>query len=295
MDQKSVIVLVVAIIALVAILGFSSSLTGMAVSNVFKIGTNEVKLEVGESQDVLSRLVTLDAVNKGRSREEDNVKIIVNGQPAFIKRDSVQNIKGLMIVLSNIDTFDGTATLLIRPSTKLQTAPDSIRKSLPDLDLANWPYPFISSDGSTHNYLLIVEGDDKDPDDVFAANLVASAFEDITGKMPHIVKRGEQGSEEIKAQGKFNMVYVGQACTNEFIADLLETKECGAGLKSGYGLIQLKSNNDRAILIVTGNSNEDVIRAAKALKEYYKIDNTQFFGDYVFVKGTFEEPEFSKR
>lgn len=296
MEQKSVIVMFVALLALVAFLGLSSSLTGMAVSNVFKIGSQEVKLVVGQSKDVSGRLITLEAVNQGKSRHEDNVKLTVNGRPIFIRRDSSQNVKGLMIILAYMDPFDGKATLLIRSTPKSQTAKESIRQTVPDLDLGNWPYPFVAADGVTLNNLLIIEGKDRDPDDALAANLVANGIEDITGKMPKVISREiGSGSEPVPLyEGNANTILVGQPCTNEFMAELLETTECDAGLKPGYGLIELRPRGNRAIMIITGNSNEDVIKTAYALKNYHLLENTQLVGDYIFVTGTKAEPMFSK-
>lgn len=127
-----------------------------------------------------------------------------------------------------------------------------------NVDLSNYPFPFIKN--NYYNDVYIVVGNGHNADEMFAAYDVAYGLQGLRSKLPAIIVENE-----IPANAH-NLILVGTPCTNTLIAEFLETNDCDS--IADNGIVSLSYNDRKARMVVSGRTSQDVRKAALFLRNY---------------------------
>ena len=140
-------------------------------------------------------------------------------------------------------------------------------------ELQHYPYPFIKN--NNYNSLYIVIPQYSTLTEKQSAQKIAKSLQLTKPIAPKIVKPSEL------PQGNYNLILIGDACTNDLIKSFLNQDGCTLGLKKEQGLIKLLSGK-KSILIISGYDLKSLDNAASVLANYGSFPLT---GTDVIVQG----------
>lgn len=129
-----------------------------------------------------------------------------------------------------------------------------------DITLSHFPYPFVKN--NDYNSLFIVLPNSYTLDEYEAAKDISLGLQFTRPLPPEVV------TESSLPDGNHNLILVGDPCTNSLISYYLQESDCGLGLKSGEGLIQLVNNKRTSVLVVSGYDTSSIRKAAKVLAKH---------------------------
>ncbi len=146
------------------------------------------------------------------------------------------------------------------------------------VDLSAFPYPFLKpAPGVAHSTpwekdrLYVIYAEHATDDEIFAAEQIGKRLGSDAGDytLPVVAERGGAMSPPRNVLTVADVVLVGQACTHDLMSRVLRVDSCDAGLVAGQGMLQLiPTSTDGMILVVTGATPEDTLRAAQVVVNY---------------------------
>jgi hypothetical protein len=142
------------------------------------------------------------------------------------------------------------------------------------IDLSSYPLPFVMN--NLYNDLYIVVPDSYNFNELVAADKIALGLQDGRLGKPIIIKENQI------PQGTHNLIIVGKACDMQLISESFRTSECTSSLDENKGLIKFIDVGTKKYLIVTGYSDEDILKAATILRNYKTYD---LYGKEIIVSG----------
>ncbi len=126
--------------------------------------------------------------------------------------------------------------------------------------------------------MYIIVGEEATKEDRFAAGLIrdrliadvatsqGSKAREENYFIPLVAERGDPYNRNVREVAE--TILVGQPCRLSLMAEVLKDTSCTAGLSPGQGVIEMIPATEHVILLVYGYSQEDVLRAARALATY---------------------------
>ncbi len=146
--------------------------------------------------------------------------------------------------------------------------------------LSDYPYPFIKN--SVCNGVAFVLTDRYDHTISRAAANIERALKADTRNLIKQTMCAKRYARQNIPNGEFNLIVIGNPCTNGMVAEALKAKSCSIedlGLEEGEALIQLINHRRTSTLVIAG----DAEKAAAVLANYrlYPLK-----GDKVIVSGT---------
>jgi len=146
--------------------------------------------------------------------------------------------------------------------------------------LSEYPYPFIKN--SVCNGVAFVLTDRYDHATYRAALAIERSLKAETRNLIKQTTCAKRYTRQNIPDGEFNLIVIGNPCTNGMVADALKAKSCSIesiGLKEGEALIQIINHRRTSTLVIAG----DAEKAAKVLADYrlYPLK-----GEKVIVSGT---------
>ncbi|MBS3168623.1 hypothetical protein J4216_05845 [Candidatus Woesearchaeota archaeon] len=123
-----------------------------------------------------------------------------------------------------------------------------------DITLGDYPFPFIKN--NIPNQLLIVIPDDYTFQEYDAAIKISESLNINTQLSSNIIPVSRSPKEE------YNLILIGDTCTNKLIAKELKTNNCNLVSESGY--LELINKKRTSTLIVSG----DIEKASTVLANY---------------------------
>lgn len=129
-----------------------------------------------------------------------------------------------------------------------------------NIDLSNYPFPFIKN--NYYNDVYIVVGNGHDAAELFAAQDIAQGLKGYRAFLPPVIL------EDQLPETAHNLILVGTPCSNSLVAEFLETDDCSS-LKQA-GIVSLDTKYRKATMIVTGRTSENV-RSAGLFLRHYKL------------------------
>lgn len=130
--------------------------------------------------------------------------------------------------------------------------------------LSSYPYPFVHGDDLEAD---LVVGDGGTAKNVIAATAIATGL-GISGAIPGVME------SDITTIKDINVILIGNPCTNGFIAQLIPYEnDCLEDYEEGEGRLSMfvtgkSGSSETYALVVSGYSDDDIIRAADILNEY---------------------------
>lgn len=263
--------------------------------------------------DSTSKHVTVTAVINGYPISSLN---LVNGNASIVNWDisiPKQYIKGalLTVVFKRNTDIEGISCISASDTGSwVAFAPDSTisyqytyKEYVPNLSL--FPLPFINQSSITKDNVVIVLPEQFDKNELESAYYVANALYirktwrgvDLTGLT------SDNLANQVKAASNIIMIGVASKIKPLLAADLSPLKMNNDGYLTDANnkviddetgvVIALTSpwNSHNAILVVTGNSTNSVIKAAQALREK-EFNNLVLFDKYAFVNSL---PKFNEK
>lgn len=143
----------------------------------------------------------------------------------------------------------------------------------PVMDLKQLPRPIFQRDSVYATNAVMVVPDQPSEQEMQAALIVAASFGRLTeGKLPFSLLSSSQVTEEILAES--NLIFLGKASALSQLqgvdlpSPLLNNAFSPEGIQADDGIMQIAVspwNNGRSILLVSGNTDVAVVKAAQAL------------------------------
>lgn len=139
-----------------------------------------------------------------------------------------------------------------------------------DITLKDYPYPFIKN--NNYNNLYIVLPDSYTIDEYDSALVIAKSIQFARPLLPKIVRESD-----LPDRGEYNLILIGDPCTNSLIADYLLTNDCNLNLYRDQGLLELVNNDKTSVLVVSGYDLSAIKKSAMLLSKYntYPIRNNR--------------------
>lgn len=281
MENKTRQYLVVGILLFSAVLfvsGLGNVITGNAVA-----GSQIIELKQGETANVLGKEITLVKISTGSGDEIAmltgdrfyKVLLEVSGMQGFIVTGKTKQINQLRIKFLDVKyphTSEAKARFLVS-----KVAGSGIASGFVD-----FPYPFVKN--GAYDFCIVLSNKYSE-DEFFAAKKIAGSLKQNRMREPLIV--AENRLNEVSC-GR-NKILIGKPCELQLMADSLMDSSCSSKLNPGEGYIEyLPTSNrpDSAYLVVTGYSNEDILKAAAVVahqKDFYGAETNKVIvkGDYV--------------
>lgn len=166
--------------------------------------------------------------------------------------------------------YDQSSVLVIKADSFF-TLPHEAAKQTPTLN--NLPVPFFQRSSFIPNQVTLVVPNNASESELQAALTVAAGFGRMTtNKLQLAAMPQNQVTDAIKKSSQ--LIYVGKAASFPTLSsealpapsDGTQFKAAGAGADDGIlQIVASKTNPDKAIMVVGGNSDAGVIKAAKAI------------------------------
>ena len=284
LDRKTLAVILLVLIAGIVLFVFGGQLTGFAVAD-----TTSVTFAVGETQLVSGHQVTFHGAYA------QGVLLTVDEETKVIRLDTPKFFGGTAVRLLSFDKNSAQLSLASRPIA----GPDTEARVALDADLSQFPYPFLKQRFSYGNAvwqperLYIIVGEDATKEDRFAAGLIRDRLvADIATSqgpkareenyfIPLVAERGDPYNPPRNVRSVAEVILVGQPCRLSLLAEVLQDTSCTASLRPGQGVIEAIPATEHAMLLVYGYSQEDVLRAARAVANYDSLPD--FSGQRIIV------------
>ncbi len=197
-----------------------------------------------------------------------NVTIPANAQ--VTTRDDGRHVLDLFLNAATDCRFDHQTTLVVRSSSRFVLPHSAVA---PTLDLRTLPQPFFYRDSIALPAVRMVVPDEQDATSLRAALTLAGGFARLVGDSAvYDVRLASQVTAEDRANA--NLIFVGKASDFSDLAQVLLPAPVGNGAFNigdaapETGVLQIAPspwNPDKAVLVVGGNSEEAVIKAAQAV------------------------------
>lgn len=283
-DRKVLALALLVGVAGVFLFVFGGALTGFSVAD-----TTAVTFQSGETKLVSGHQVTFHGAYA------QGVLLTVNEETKVVRLDTPKFFGGTAVRLLSFDSSQAQISLASRPTI----GPDAEARVALSADLSQFPYPFLKKRFSYGNAvwqperLYIVVGEQASAEDRSAAGLIRDRLvSDIAVSrgpkargenyfIPLVAERGDPYNPPRNVRSVAEVIMVGQPCRITMMAEVLKDTSCTAGLRPGQGVIEFIPATEHAMLLVYGYSQEDVLRAARALATYDTL--ADFSGQRIIV------------
>ncbi|RPJ27046.1 MAG: hypothetical protein EHM33_09375 [Chloroflexi bacterium] len=173
---------------------------------------------------------------------------------------------------TDCDTENSLHQTLVMVSSASQFVLPYVEQA-PVVDLTKLPQPIYQRDSAFPVNAILVVPDQPSEQEMQAALIVAASFGRLTGgKLPFSLLSSSQVTQKILTDS--NLVFLGKASTLSRLQDvdlpapLLDNAFNPQGIQADDGIMQMAVspwNNGRSIVVVSGNTDAGVVKAAQAL------------------------------
>jgi len=270
LKKEGAVIFAVSLVFLGVLASFATDITGNVVSNVYRNSGGEEKIIFVNSGHFFSSGANVQILKiiKGSYGFVDNsiydksaVVGSINERPFVLYEGQSKVILDYLVVVVAVGD-DNVKILIKKVSKPFIDFRDTWGGSEP-YSLETLPKPF-----DNFQKVILVEGEKSGEIEHKATKSLQSWVKDLTGREKEISSLGTNSPNYVPRREMDNtVILVGRTQTHSLMTEILGSPLFSShALNPGEGYIEVISNGNKAILIVTGNTEEDVLRAAEKIK-----------------------------